>query len=725
MEKRITALNRRFASANCANCGATRTREQQGRRRRAAMVFDFRNKRRRRVPSPEDRGDAGGANGNSQPAAFSFTETMRAMFNLKSNSSVYNMQKPGEKERLADDLWKGVEHQSNTLSSANPDLNKLLNLQAMDDVQRDRGFADRQRGAVSPRFENVFAAIFRSRSKFLVPIGTAALAVRFAHHSIPRTVWDSVAYYSPGAVMSRAWTSEFMEVASLRDPGSPYKTVPGITACCFDNYSIHSNYGSFATVESSGEPIDMVNWASISIPAVAAPPGFDFNSILGNGGIFRTDLSRAAFLDGFSPNNLEIQRQKNRRWCAFLDAAANGTFGDKPKYNSPYPPTHVTHQQPVWDQGNAKYDDINFQTNWFRRSPLHRWAMLMFLGGDGLSFMRLIHRIAQDPTFFLNTTPLIIPVLGEHPHGTYHVMDGGWKQWYPFIEVTTNLLNNRQIIARPPVSAFNNHEKFLVHVIGRACAEYVAEISATGTDYHMPQRLISQADKNFSFSIIVHFLYDYVFLYMQFRNAVRTNSSDELDVCWREFLTSARSDLGNKTNYSQLSIVRVYWGVALVPQLALLYRNIRTLRLKDTHVGWDMFIEKMNLDIARGCTSHITKESIARFISNLSFTKKVNATLEATVHAGWNEVVRLKKMRADVDAIKEHLRDKVGRTYAQATTPSTENTLDIDLSNWGGSIAARHMARRPWQQAATSMLDYRDYVDRQLNKLCHWHQWAP
>ena len=159
------------------------------------MVFDFRNKRRRRVPSPEDRGDAGGANGNSQPAAFSFTETMRAMFNLKSNSSVYNMQKPGEKERLADDLWKGVEHQSNTLSSANPDLNKLLNLQAMDDVQRDRGFADRQRGAVSPRFENVFAAIFRSRSKFLVPICTAALAVRFAHHSIPRCRTTRTSYF--------------------------------------------------------------------------------------------------------------------------------------------------------------------------------------------------------------------------------------------------------------------------------------------------------------------------------------------------------------------------------------------------------------------------------------------------------------------------------------------------------------------------------------------------
>jgi hypothetical protein len=290
--------------------------------------------------------------------------------------------------------------------------------------------------------------------------------------------------------------------------------------------------------------------------------------------------------------------------------------------------------------------------------------------------------------------------------------------------VFTQLLNNKQIIARPPVSEFNNHEKFLVHIVGRACAEYVAEISATGTDYHLPARFLAQADANFSFSIVVHFLYDYLFLYLQFRNAVRGNESDQLDLCWREFLTSGRSDLGNKTNYAQMSIVRVYWSILLVPQLAAIFRNVRTLRLKDTHVGWDMFIEKLNLQIKRGCTSHITKESISKFISTVRFTSHVNDLLENTVHSAYNHADRLKDMRNDVDQIKEMLRTKVGRNFAECTAPDASNTLDIDLSNWGGSIAQRHMTRRPWQQAAESMSDYREYVSKQLAKLCHWHKWA-
>ena len=695
------------------------------------MVLDMRSARRKRArvaPLPAS-GDQEAGHADESPGAFTtFRETLRSLFNINTNKSIYNMQTAGEKERLADELWKGNNFSTlpikQSLAASNPELNRMLNLQACDDQQRDRGYEDRARGTVYPRFENVLCAIFRSRSKFMVPLSTAALAVRFAHHGVPKTVWDTVAYFAPGAVMSRSWTEEFIECAAQRDPGCPYDVVPDVTACVLDNFQIYSNYGSFATTESSGKAIDMVNWASLSVPASAAPPGFNFDACLGPGGIFRTDVKRDDFIDLFSPNNHEILQSKNKRWCDFLDAAANGTFGDKPKYNSPYPPTHTAPHSPIYDQGNLKYDDVNFQISWTRSSPWHCHSKLEFVGGDGLLYMRLIHRIAQDPTLYLNTFPIMVPVLGEHPHGSYHVMDGGWKQWFPLIEVCTDLLENRQIIARPPVSQFNNHEKFLVHVVGRACAEYVAEISATGTDYHMPARFLAQADANYSFSIIVHFLYDYVFLYLQFRNAVRCNASDQLDVCWREFLTSGRSHLGNKTNYAQMCIVRVYWSVLLVPQLAALFRNVRTLRLKETHVGWDMFIEKLNLLIKRGCTSHITKESVSKFISTVSFTSHVNDLLENTVHTGYSRSDQLKKMRADVDQIKDMLRDKVGRTFAECTTPCTDNTLDIDLSNWGGSIARRHMTRRPWQQASEGMDDYRDYVGLQLSKLCHWHKWA-
>ena len=670
---------------------------------------------------------AGDATGTVSSSMSTFMETVKSLFNLNRTKNLYDMQVPRERERLADDLWAGrINGAERRLVTANPDLNNLLNLQVDDTSEvnmRDRGFTDRVRGEIYPRFESVLTTIFRCRSMFTVPISTAAMAVRFHHHSIPRAVWDTVTYFSPGAVMSRSWTREFVAFAAERDPGCPYETIPEVTGACFDNFNIHSNYGSFSTTESTGESIDMVNWASLSIPKDAAPHGFNFDECLSGGGIFREDMDREEFIDLFSPVHPEILQGKVSRWSHYLDAAANGTFGAKPKFRSPYPPTHLHYHPPIYDQGNAKYVDINFQTHWFRTSDFHRFSKLLWLGCDGLAFMRLIHRIAQDPQLHLNTTPVVLPVLGEHPHSTFHIMDGGWKLYYPFIEVFTQLLNNKQIVSRPTVKVFNDHEQFLVHVIGRACAEYLVEIAATGADYHMPNRFMAQADSNFSFSIVVHFLFDYVFLYMQFRDSVRTNSSDTMDVCWREFLSNARSDLGNKTNYSVLTVVRVYWGTALVPKLAALYRNIRTLRLKDTHVGWDMFIERMNLVIRRGCMCRVDRESISKFIASMSFTTKVNEALEKIVHFGWSDEKRLKKMRADVDIIKEHLRKHVGATYAEATSPSSANPLDINLSVWGGSVAGQHMRNRPWQQAASSMRSYREYVAKQLAKLCHRHKW--
>ncbi|KAL3922239.1 MAG: hypothetical protein SGPRY_004630, partial [Prymnesium sp.] len=41
---------------------------------------------------------------------------------------------------------------------------------------------------------------------------------------------------------------------------------------------------------------------------------------------------------------------------------------------------------------------------------------------DGLSFVRLIHRIAQDPRRFLETKPVVMTRLGEAPHGKIRVM---------------------------------------------------------------------------------------------------------------------------------------------------------------------------------------------------------------------------------------------------------------------------------------------------------------
>ena len=282
---------------------------------------------------------AGDATGTVSSSMSTFMETVKSLFNLNRTKNLYDMQVPRERERLADDLWAGrINGAERRLVTANPDLNNLLNLQVDDTSEvnmRDRGFTDRVRGEIYPRFESVLTTVFRCRSMFTVPISTAAMAVRFHHHSIPRAVWDTVTYFSPGAVMSRSWTREFVAFAAERDPGCPYETIPEVTGACFDNFNIHSNYGSFSTTESTGESIDMVNWASLSIPKDAAPHGFNFDECLSSGGIFREDMDREEFIDLFSPVHPEILQGKVSRWSHYLDAAANGTFGAKPKFRSP------------------------------------------------------------------------------------------------------------------------------------------------------------------------------------------------------------------------------------------------------------------------------------------------------------------------------------------------------------------------------------------------------
>ena len=81
----------------------------------------------------------------------------------------------------------------------------------------------------------------------------------------------------------------------------------------------------------------------------------------------------------------------------------------------------------------------------------------------------------------------------------------------------------------------------------------------------------------------------------------------------------------------------------------------------------------------------------------------------------------LKKIDNDVALIKEFLRNKIGRTFAEATAPSDENLLSVDMADWGGNRNAR--ARAPWHQMRDGMRDYRKYVRKQVTDKCPWHKW--
>eukprot|EP00965_Chrysotila_dentata_P058099 1926228-Pleurochrysis_carterae.AAC.1 len=57
---------------------------------------------------------------------------------------------------------------------------------------------------------------------------------------------------------------------------------------------------------------------------------------------------------------------------------------------------------------------------------------------------RMIHKLSQNPALYLMTEPVLIPQLGEHSHGTFHVLHAGWRLWWPLIERFTTLLNHTQ-----------------------------------------------------------------------------------------------------------------------------------------------------------------------------------------------------------------------------------------------------------------------------------------
>ena len=649
-----------------------------------------------------------------------FLTTVAKLLNLHSPAHVYHMDDTAGREALMDMLWTGdYTSAAGRFTDANPDLASLFSQQRLDDAEAAPQF--RQFKSGWPRFERVISSIFRSRSQKYVPLEAAALSVCFLHYAVPQVAWDAISTFT-GGVMSRTWTDTFCDEAVVRDPGPSYPKASGISAAVFDNFMMKVGYKSFATEEQTGYTVAMTNWATAFLPALAVPADFSIDTMLGAGGIFRTDVSLSSFIALFSPINPDLLQNKRDRWSKYLDRAAAGILWDKEPFQSPYPPTHFQYHDPIFDRLQSSYEDVKFELNLIRRSRFHVFSDAIQLGGDGLSYMRLIHQLSLNPKLYLMTKPIIIPRLGEAPHGKFHVMHGDWRIWAPLIMRMAQLLNNKQIKRDPTVANFNSHQHFL-RILTRAFSEYVVEISRTGTDYHRPVQFLRDAEQNISFGYISFFLFLFAFKYCQMRTAVRNNDSKTLDLVWRENLASARTSAANKTNYSQMTITLIYWGACLVEPLQTVYHNTRTLRWIHTHVGWDLPIEIMNAWIKEAVVANITEWQITKFIRRLNFTHVVLRGIKRILHRNRTlEAESLKKIDEDVETIKKFLREKIGADYATATRPSSENLLGVDMSTWGGNQYPR--MHTPWKQMERGMDDYREYVTRNLTKLCPWHRWA-
>ena len=659
------------------------------------------------------------------------------LLRLRKPPFLYHMDSKLEKGAMVDALWTGdYEPAMGRFIRANPDFLRLLDNQCVVAADADATLPIHSRRPTAlqglPRFESVLSSIFRWRSQKYVPLETAALSIRFLHYRVPQPAWDSMVFFTR-SVMSRDWTEATCELALERDPGPQYETLDGISAAIFDNFTIQVGYGSYATIDKKGERFDMTNWATVNLPRQVAP-GCTPQALAAIRGraMFSTDISLSAFARSFSLVAPDIVANQHERWRNFLQLADAGRLDERPSFNHPFPATHFQWRTPIRDRLQSSYEDVNFEMDLIRRHPDHANTTILMLGGDGLTYMRMIARIAQNPRFYLFNAerPSIVPRLGEHPHGTYHVLHGDWRLWWPLIQRAAEKLGNRQVVKDPNVTEFNQSEHFL-RILTEACARYVVEISKTGTSYRNPAAFLGDADANLSFAYVCQFLYLFAFKFKQMRNAVRTNDSNKLDLVWRENLASARaaskhggaSEQG-KTNYATMSVVAAYWGVALVEPLATAYHRSRTLRLIHAHVGWDYPIEYLNKLIRESVVANITHELIAKFVRLLNFTHVVHRALNLVLRTNQQaERAKLKKIDKEVDVLMDWLRGSIGTTYAQATAPSNENLLGVDMSRWGGNQPARRRVNTPWARRREVMKDYEEYVRSKMRIYCHWHRW--
>eukprot|EP00965_Chrysotila_dentata_P249217 6208782-Pleurochrysis_carterae.AAC.1 len=124
-----------------------------------------------------------------------------------------------------------------------------------------------------------------------------------------------------------------------------------------------------------------------------------------------------------------------------------------------------------------------------------------------------------------------------------------------------------------------------------------------------------------------------------------------------------RTTDSNKTQFFQMAVAGVYWGLALDEPLRCVYELIRSLKLTHSHVGWDI-------------CEHLTS-----FLHHFTFTDTVD---RSELLDRCNDDHRtLKDISGPVQTIFVFLCTTVGSTFAQATATSNDDLLGLDLANWG------------------------------------------
>ena len=399
-------------------------------------------------------------------------------------------------------------------------------------------------------------------------------------------------------------------------------------------------------------------------------------------GMWRKDLSVRQFSRQFYLDDGKILANQRRRWCEGLHAAANGRMLERPAVPPTWQP-YNTYEEVIMGRTQSSYDDVEFEMRKICDALSGRPGsnlQFIFMAGDGLTLMRMNHLLKHKDHIYIDQTPVVIPIQGEHPHGVFHCMHAYWRLYLRFLMWCARILKNKQVKEDPNVSDFNTHRFFFLNIVTRACAEYVVFISKTAGAPTLddPHAFLVKAEVNANFAWVTHFLHDAGFFVLDFLQSVRANRSHRLDTLWCEFFASAHSGTANKTQYVPMAIMRVFWGQALCPALDELYHAIRTMP-SGTHdgcgVGWDWACELLNAAIKAHVMARVSEEQIQAFVANWALLECVQKKFRAVYLNQSDHTEHSVDATADVNKLVAEFKKTIGATWAEVTTPDNNPTV--------------------------------------------------
>ena len=392
-------------------------------------------------------------------------------------------------------------------------------------------------------------------------------------------------------------------------------------------------------------------------------------------------MRMADFVAKFFLNNQAVQSNKFQRFSNYLRATSEGTLFKRPDFQPQYV-AHFKYHEPIWGKLQSSYADVEAELNTMRNEHLDKRILLV--GGDGLSIIRMNHLLKQRPDLYIDSAPLIIPVQGEAPHGVFHVMHAGWRLHQRLIRNFADTVlgaSTGAVPDDPNVSDFNK-SIYALWWMTRACSEYLLDLirSSGNMEIDRADEILQISEQNIDLAWIVHFLHDFAYLVLDFKQAVRANKSTHIDLLWREFFAIGHSGTSNKVLYVQMAIMRIWWADALNPQLAELYHNMRAVPMSENGVcvGWDTPMEWLNAAITSGVRHHVSTERISEFVKNYAFTDTNYRKLLDDANLAYNRTESfMKGLDGNVAALKAHLMQHVGGTWHAATQPNAVSKLGI------------------------------------------------